>query len=82
MTFRRLARANAPTYTVERSENLKTWDAVPQAPVFISSAGDVETVKVQVPITSTRMFLRVTATQPETRGSFVAQERGKTVSSD
>jgi hypothetical protein len=64
MTFRRLTRANAPTYTVERSENLKTWDVVQQAPVFISSASDVETVKVQVPITETRMFLRVRTTQP------------------
>jgi hypothetical protein len=64
MTFRRLTRANAPTYTVERSENLKTWDVVPQTPVFVSNAGDVETVKVQVPMTSARMFLRVKLTQP------------------
>jgi hypothetical protein len=62
MTFRRLTRPNAPVYTVEQSSDLRTWTPVSQTPVFISSASDVETVKVQVPMTGNRLFLRVRAT--------------------
>ena len=64
ITFRRLVRANAPTYTVERSTNLVTWQPVTQSPVFLGSADDVETVKVQVPISGNKMFLRVRTEQP------------------
>ena len=62
MTFRRLTRAGAPLYTVEQSTDLRTWTTVTQTPTFISSAGDVETVKVQVPMTGPRLFLRIRAT--------------------
>ena len=63
MTFRRLARGDSLVYTVERSENLKTWEIVTQAPVFVSSLGDVHTLKVQVPMTGDRLFLRVRVAQ-------------------
>ena len=61
ITFRRLTRDNLLTYTVEKSDNLKTWEAVPQAPVFLGSSEDVQTVKVSVPMVGDKMFLRVRA---------------------
>ena len=59
ITYRQLNRAGALTYTIEKSTNLKTWEAVPQTPTFLGSAEDVDTLKVQVPITGNKMFLRV-----------------------
>jgi hypothetical protein len=63
MTFRRLTRANAPAFTVERSQNLKTWEVVTETPTFVSSTSDVETVRVAVPLIGNRLFLRVRVTQ-------------------
>jgi hypothetical protein len=59
ITYRQLNRAGALTYAIEKSTNLKNWEAVPQTPTFLGSAEDVDTLKVQVPMTGNRMFLRV-----------------------
>ena len=45
-----------------RIDGLLSQDGVSQTPVFVSSASDVETVKVQVPMTGPRLFLRVRIT--------------------
>ena len=59
MTYRRLIGPGAPPSAIERSDNLQTWTVVMPPETILSTDEDVQTVKASVPMTGTRMFLRV-----------------------
>jgi hypothetical protein len=58
-TYRRLTGPGAPPSAIEKSDNLQTWTVVTPSETIVAINEDVETVRASVPVTGTRMFLRV-----------------------
>ncbi|MDQ6656495.1 MAG: hypothetical protein M3Y80_11870, partial [Verrucomicrobiota bacterium] len=58
-TYRRLAPPNAPQYALQKSNDLRSWTFVSASETIVRVDEDVQTVKALVPMTGSRMFLRV-----------------------
>ncbi|MGI8819539.1 MAG: hypothetical protein ACR2ID_01495 [Chthoniobacterales bacterium] len=59
ITYRRLVRANAPASIIEKSNDLRMWAAATPTETILRVDEDVQTVKASVPVSGTRLFLRV-----------------------
>ena len=64
LTYRKSTTATDVQYAVEQSSDLLGWAATNAQPQVVSTAGTVQTIKVTVPITGDRMFLRLRITRP------------------
>jgi hypothetical protein len=58
-TYRRVIGEGAPQFVVQKSDNLWAWTNIAPAETVVAVSENVQTVKASVPMTGTRMFLRV-----------------------
>ncbi|MDQ6765546.1 MAG: hypothetical protein M3Z22_05535 [Verrucomicrobiota bacterium] len=64
LIYRKLTTPNDLQYVVEKSNDLLAWTNAMAAETVLNAVDDVQTVKARVPISGTRMFLRLRITQP------------------
>jgi hypothetical protein len=58
-SYRRVVGGGAPQFTVQQSTDLLTWTNITPPETIVAVAENVQTVKALVPMTGTRIFLRL-----------------------